>query len=298
MAQQHGLIAIDWGSSNRRIYVLDADGQVRDKMRDTKGVLHIARADFPKAFADLRAQYGDVPLILAGMVGSSRGWIETPYVPTPVDMEKLASSLLLLPSHHSAVVPGISHIDGLRCDVMRGEEIQILGAIHSDLIAAQGLICHPGTHSKWVKVEASAITGFATIMTGELFALLRQHSILSEHMNGPVVVGTAFRSGVARALDNFYIGMDIFSIRAAILLARMHRQEAASYASGLLIGHDIQAGLAYAQWPAHNPILLIGDPYLTGLYGAALDMMGTAWRALDGETAFLSGISILREYLP
>jgi len=295
MAQQQGVIAIDWGSSNRRIYVLDNQGQLIDKVQDDKGVLHMARTDFPEAIAQLRTLHGDLPLILAGMVGSSRGWIETPYVATPVDMAKLAQGLLLMPSNKTALVPGISLVETTRCDVMRGEEIQILGAMTSHMIGTEGLICHPGTHSKWVDVKAGAITGFATIMTGEIFALLRQYSIISEHMSGPVTAGAAFRTGVERAMQRGYIGMDIFSIRASILLARMRREDAASYASGLLIGHDVITGLTRNQ--SHDPILLIGDPYLTGLYGAALDVMGKRWQAHDGETAFLNGIRALQEYM-
>lgn len=271
------LIAVDWGTTNRRAFALGPDGTVIERIADGLGILSVA--DFPAALSDLRRRLGDAPMLLAGMVGSNRGWIEAPYLRCPVDLDALAGGLKRLGS--AAIVPGVRDT----ADVMRGEEVQLLGAVAAGLVAPDAMACLPGTHAKWAMLEGGAIAGFRTVMTGEVFALLKTHSILSAQLQAPVRIGPAFVEGVQRALDEGELLADLFSLRARALLDGI--EDAASHASGLLIGSDVAIGLSMMD---EGPVALIGDPKLTALYAAALDEADCASIEIDGETAFLAGI--------
>lgn len=271
------LIAIDWGTTNRRAFALASDGTVIERIADGLGILSVT--DFPAALSDLRKRLGDAPMLLSGMVGSNRGWIEAPYLRCPVDIDALAGSLTRVGS--ASIVPGVRDT----ADVMRGEEVQLLGAVATGLVAPDAMACLPGTHAKWAMLEGGAIAGFRTVMTGEVFALLKNHSILSTQLQAPVRIGPAFVEGVQRALDEGELLADLFSIRAQALLDGI--EDAASHASGLLIGSDVAIGLSMMD---EGPVALIGDPALTALYAAALDEADTESIQIDGETAFLAGI--------
>jgi len=179
MRWPNGFIAVDWGTTNRRAYRLDRTGACDDEFEDGQGVLSVAPGGFPEAVAEIRRRLGDLPLLLAGMVGSNRGWVEAPYVRCPAGLDDLAASLVW-PGERQAIVPGVSFVGDGRADVMRGEEVQLLGAVAAGHVPADALVCHPGTHNKWVVVEDGRIASFRTVMTGELFNLLRQHSILAD----------------------------------------------------------------------------------------------------------------------
>lgn len=271
------LIAIDWGTTNRRVFALDGNGAVEAREADGRGILSVT--DFPAEIAALRARFGDAPMLLSGMVGSNRGWIEAPYVPCPTGIGALANGMIH--ADGASIVPGVCDTE----DVMRGEEVQLLGAVAAGLMARNGTACLPGTHAKWARIEDGAITGFRTVMTGEMFALLRQHSILSAQLQAPVQAGPAFLEGVQRALDEGELLADLFTIRARALLGGI--EDPASYASGLLIGSDVAIGLSTVD---DGPVALIGDPALTALYAAALEEAEQESIQIDGETAFLAGI--------
>src|SRR3954454_19481346 len=167
-----GFIAVDWGTTNRRAYLVDSQGRNAGEFEDDKGVLSVAAGGFPDAVAEIRQRLGDWPLLLAGMIGSKRGWGEAPYVPCPAGIEQLADGLVR-PGEREAIVPGVSYVGEGRADVMRGEEVQLLGAVAAGLIDPMGLVCHPGTHNKWATLRHGQISGFRTVMTGELFSLLK-----------------------------------------------------------------------------------------------------------------------------
>src|SRR6185295_10523825 len=173
-----GFIAVDWGTTNRRAYAIDSSGRSTGVFEDSKGILSI-EGDFPAAAAEIRERLGDRPLLLAGMIGSNRGWVEAPYVPCPAGIEDL-SAKLVWGGEREAIVPGISYIGDNRADVMRGEEVQLLGAVEAGWVKPDALVCHPGTHNKWVQLRGGKIQSFRTVMTGELFNLLKEHSILSD----------------------------------------------------------------------------------------------------------------------
>jgi 2-dehydro-3-deoxygalactonokinase len=286
MRWTEGLIAVDWGTTNRRAYRIDANGNCADEFEDGKGVMSVAAGGFPDAVAEIRRRLGDLPLLLAGMVGSNRGWKEAPYVPCPAGVDELVKALVW-PGEREAIVPGVSFIGNGRADVMRGEEVQLLGAVAAGSVDPMGMVCHPGTHNKWVTLRHGKIAEFRTVMTGELFSLLKDHSILSDLLQGQVEAGDAFKEGARYALNDDALSADLFMVRARVLLGQAKKEDATSYASGLLIGSDVRIGLAT---PTSAQIHVVGRPELTRLYAAAVAEAGRDVVEIDGEKCFLAGI--------
>lgn len=280
-------IAVDWGTTNRRAWRI-AGGVVAQEFEDSRGVLSVDKAAFPAAVAEIRERLGDHPLLMAGMVGSNRGWVEAPYVPCPAGLADIAGALCWAEPERTAIVPGLSSDNPP--DVMRGEEAQVVGAAAAGLVPADALICHPGTHNKWVIVAGGRVARFRTVMTGELFSLLGKHSILSDLLSGDIEPGEAFRAGAARGLAGDALGAELFSVRASVLLGKSRKQDAADFTSGLLIGADIAFGL---QQGAGDVVFVMGSPTLTRLYAAAIDAAGQRATEIDGETAFLAGINAI-----
>jgi 2-dehydro-3-deoxygalactonokinase len=279
-------IAVDWGTTNRRAYRLDATGKSHGEFEDHKGILSVPDGGFPAAVAEIRERLGDLPLLLAGMIGSTRGWKEAPYVPSPAGLNDLAGKLVWA-GQREAIVPGVSYVGENRADVMRGEEVQLLGAVAAGLVDPTGLVCHPGTHNKWVTLRDGKIVSFRTVMTGELFSLLKEHSILSDLLQGKVEANDAFKEAARHAIYEEALPADLFAVRARVLLGQGKKDDAASYASGLLIGSDVRIGLST---PTAADVTMIGRRDLTALYAAAIEQAERSSRQLDGERCFLAGI--------
>ncbi len=288
-----GFITVDWGTTNRRAYAIGPHGACTGEMEDGSGVVKIARGGFDAAVAQIRERLGDRPMLLAGMVGSNRGWIEAPYVHCPAGIDDLAGALAWVEEGRTAIVPGVSFSNG-RCDVMRGEEVQLLGAVECGAIPRDCLVCHPGTHNKWVRMQNGRIDGFRTVMTGELFNLLKDGSILSELLGGQATDGDAFREGVRRGLSGQGITSELFEARAAFLLGRLSAAEGASLVSGLLIGEDVRVGLESF---SRSNVYAMGRADLTRLYSAALAEAGVEGVEIDGEDAFIAGACSIVERL-
>jgi 2-dehydro-3-deoxygalactonokinase len=283
-------IAIDWGTTNRRAWRIEG-GVAVDTLRDGDGVLAIPAGGFAAAAAQVRARLGDLPMLMAGMVGSNRGWIDAGYIPCPATLPDLAGGLV--PAADDAwIVPGVKRVADGRGDVMRGEEVQLLGAVAAGLAPPDALLCQPGTHCKWGVIEGGVLTRFATAMTGELFALLRDHSLIGTAMTGTVADGGAFRDGVARSGEGD-LTTALFGIRAASILGLRQDAEAAAYASGLLIGADCRAHVA-----AGNMVHLLADAGLGALYAAAIERLGARSTPVDSHAAFLAGITRIRKLQP
>lgn len=274
------LIAVDWGTTNRRVFILE-NGEVRHTERDAGGVLAVR--DFAADVAGLRERFGDAPMLLAGMIGSTIGWREAPYVPAPAGADELAGALLVV-DPATAIVPGASTREPP--DVMRGEEVQLVGAVAAGLAPADALLVQPGTHCKWATMAAGRITGFTTAMTGELFAMLREHSLLAPQLRDDVVLGPSFLEGVEQG-SRRDLAASLFGIRAAKLLGARDDAEAASYASGLLIGSDVAARLAESE---HREAFVLADPALGGLYAAAIEACGGRAHVVDSHASFVAGI--------
>jgi 2-dehydro-3-deoxygalactonokinase len=294
MRWTEGFIAVDWGTTNRRAYHIDDSGKCVGSFEDDRGVLSIAPGAFPAEVDSIRGRLGDLPMLMAGMVGSTRGWIEAPYVSCPTGIAELAAQLTWPEPGRVAIVPGLSVRGDDRCDVMRGEESQMFGALSAGLIPPTAFVCHPGTHNKWVVVEDGCIACFRTVMTGEMFNQLRERGTLSELLGGEVTLGEAFREGIARGLGGATLSAELFTVRARVLLGDLPRPAAASFTSGLLIGADLKVGLAMA---AGSEIIILGRPELTRLYAEGAAVAGHAAREVDGETAFLAGAVALARTL-
>ncbi|TPG47235.1 2-dehydro-3-deoxygalactonokinase [Roseomonas nepalensis] len=282
------LIALDWGTSSLRSYLLGDGGAVLDTRRLPLGIMQVEGGDFAGAFAkaagDWRARWPGLPAIAAGMIGSAQGWVEAPYAPVPAGLDELARGLVPVPGAGLHIVPGVVQ-RGDAPNVMRGEETQIAGALPE---GGGGLLVLPGTHSKWVEVAEGRIRRFDTYMTGELFAVLRRHSILGRFVREEDppppddVAREAFARGVAALrAEGASLSPLLFSARALVLTGGLPPEASLDYLSGLLIGDELRGGLA-----GHaGSIALIGDAALCARYETALAIFGVAGAGMPGDTA-------------
>ena len=284
-------LAIDWGTTNRRVFLVE-DGQVTRTTRDAKGVTAVPAGSFPDEAQAIRAEFGDLPMLMAGMVGSTLGWQVAPYVPAPCGIAEIAANLCWI-DERTAIVPGISIVDDGRADVMRGEEVQLLGAVAAGLVPSDALLCHPGTHCKWVAMTDARVTGFTTAMTGELFALLKKHSVLAPQLVAPVTPGPAFLAGVEEG-GRRDLAASLFGVRAAKMLNLRTDEDSAAFTSGIVIGSDVAARIS---GKTDAPVYILADPNLAALYGAAVEARGGTAIVVDGEAAFLAGIIEIGKHL-
>ena len=289
MRWAEGFIAVDWGTTNRRAWRIE-NGEVGEEFDDDRGVLSVDKSEFPAAVAEIRERLGDLPLLMAGMIGSNRGWVEAPYVPCPAGLDQVAASLCWAEADRTAIVPGLSSDPP---DVMRGEEVQILGAIEDGLVPGDAIVCHPGTHNKWVTLDGGKVARFRTVMTGEMFSLLKKHSILSDLLKDEMAVDDAFCAGVREGLKGDVLTAELFGVRAGVLLGKARKEDATDYTSGLLIGADVGSSLKGRD----GKVFVMGRPELTRLYAAALGVAGRETTEIDGETAFLAGIKAIAKRL-
>ncbi|SOB78826.1 2-dehydro-3-deoxygalactonokinase [Sphingomonas guangdongensis] len=280
------LIAVDWGTTNRRVFLLEHGAAVQTD-QDACGVRAVE--DFAAEVAAIRGRFGDHPMLLAGMVGSSLGWRETRYLPAPVGVADLAQALVFADAR-TAIVPGVA----TAADVMRGEEVQLLGAVAAGLVPTDAVLVQPGTHAKWARVAAGRLVDFTTAMTGELWALLRAGSVLAPQLAGEVCVGDAFRRGVAEGARRD-LAASLFGIRAACLLRTRADADAASFASGLLIGSEVAARIAAIE---QSTIHVVAGPALGALYLAAIQANGRRALIVDSHDAFVAGILAIGAHRP
>ncbi len=288
-------LAIDWGTTNRRGYLVDADGVVQQEHEDGLGILEVAASGigFERALRELVDRFRfDGLVLMGGMVGSNRGWIEAPYVPCPASLEDLAGHITWVVPNRIGIVAGLSFLDPPLADVMRGEEVQILGAVAEGQLSRNCLVCHPGTHNKWIDVVGGRVEAFRTVMTGELFSLLRKHSILSDLLQTEAEPDAAFANGVDHGLMHHDLTAELFQVRARVLLGQSPREAAAAYVSGLLIGNDLRVGLGHQR---HDHVFVVGRPELTRLFAVALRQTGRAATEIDGEGAFVIGMHRIAE---
>jgi 2-dehydro-3-deoxygalactonokinase len=282
------VLAVDWGTTNRRVYALDAAGAVLATERDDRGILAVGRDGFAAEAAAIRDRFGDLPMLCAGMVGSVSGWVEAAYRPCPAGLGDLAEALTWVEPGRTAIVPGVCFADDTRADVMRGEEVQLLGAVAAGLAPEDALFCQPGTHCKWAWMTEGRIASFRTTMTGEMFAHLKAHSLLADFMTGTVADGPAFRDGAAAAASGTLLG-DLFGARASVLTGRRDRADVAAYVSGLLIGSDVRE----QRIGGGETVYLLADPALGALYSAAIKEAGGRAVQVDSHDAFVAGITRL-----
>ena len=287
------MIGIDWGTSSARAFRLARDGAVLERRETLLGILRVPPGGFAEALQGLAGDWiaaGEDRVLLAGMVGSRQGWLEAPYLPCPAGLEALAGALVPVPFQGAMVrlVPGLSAEDGAGVpEVMRGEEMQVLGALAD--AGPDALMCLPGSHAKWVRVEGGRITGFETSMTGEAFAALRAHTILGRMMEGEAEPGPAFDAGVARAAEPGGLLHHLFGARTLALFGRLAPTDGPSYLSGLLIGHDVAANL-----PGSGRVHLVGSGPLMALYARAVAQRGGVAVPGDADAA-ARGLALVGE---
>jgi 2-dehydro-3-deoxygalactonokinase len=295
MSMKRPLIAIDWGTSSLRGARLSTSGQVLESREFPRGILTVPpgqfEALFNEHFGDWMQAEGALCLI-AGMAGSRQGWQEAPYCPCPAGFAELSQHLLWLQPDRIALVPGLSFTstDSLHTpDVMRGEEVQIFGALQLTGRDNATLVL-PGTHSKWVQVHSGRVTQFQTFMTGEVFALMSQHSILGKtlDLNG-VFDEATFLQGVDQSQQAGSVLHHLFAVRTLGLFDRLSAAQLPSYLSGLLIGEELRTqNVPLAQ----GPVILIGSEALTLRYTLALQHLGIACQS-HGAQATWAGLFAL-----
>ncbi len=292
------MIGIDWGTSSFRAFRLARDGSIRDRRQGPRGILTVPDGRFADRLREEIGPWlaaGERHVLLCGMVGSRQGWVEAPYLPCPAGPADLARALLAVPFDWAEVklVPGLAGQDEAGvAEVMRGEETQIAGV--QAAMGPDGVACLPGTHAKWARVAGGRITGFATHMTGEVFAALRGHTILARTMlDGAAADPAAFAAGVSRAGATGGLLHHLFGVRTRTLTGDLPEAAAASYLSGLLIGHEVRAGLAGV--PPGTVVHVIGAPELTALYAEAIAACGGMAERLNGEAA-ARGLALIGEH--
>jgi 2-dehydro-3-deoxygalactonokinase len=286
---QRPVIAIDWGTSSLRGARLGASGQVLESREFPRGILTVPPGQFEAVFHELFGDWMQEPgalCLISGMAGSRQGWQEAPYCPCPAGFAELGQHLLWLQPGHIALVPGLSCLgaDTLSTpDVMRGEEVQIFGALQLAGRDSATLVL-PGTHSKWVQVQSGRVTQFQTFMTGEVFALMSQHSILGKtlDLNG-TFDEAAFLQGVDQSQHAGSVLHRLFAVRTLSLFERLNAAQLPSYLSGLLIGEELRQQAASTHT---EPVILIGSEALTLRYTLALQHLGIPCQSRGAEATW------------
>ena len=275
------MIAVDWGTSSLRAYRLNAEGDVVEQRSAAVGLLACHGA-FEAVLAQQLSDWTEELVVMCGMIGSRNGWHEVPYVRCPAGLDAIAAGMLEIatsgpPGRRVFIVPGLSAgAESALPEVMRGEETQLLGLLDGLPDNGSHTVCLPGTHSKWTTVGGGCIGDFRTAMTGELYAVLRQHSLLgalmadeADHKVGDAGGNeAAFASGVAISGRAGGLLNHLFSVRTRGLFGELSAARLPWYLSGLLIGHELR-GLLSATQRVH----LIGSDALVRRYQVALALL-------------------------
>lgn len=296
MTEPAPFVGIDWGTSNRRAYVLNGQGELVRQHEDEAGILHVA-GDFEGSLKNLlrMLDIGGADVVMSGMIGSRNGWRQVPYLPVEQPLANLSQALTeidsAIPDVRCRIVPGYRFIDahGLP-DVMRGEETQVLGVL--ELCAADGWFLLPGTHSKWVCVENGRIIKLMTFMTGELFSLMSQHGTLAKAMAGQQPIPEAFAAGLKAARYGGFTHT-AFCCRALVVTDMMPAEHAASYLSGLLIGTELYEVLKKSAGAMAAPVQVVGSPALSARYLGALELLGMQVRAWQPDGVYVAALRAL-----
>ncbi len=281
-------IAVDWGTTRRRA-MLVGERSASNEIDEGVGMSGLCRDDYAAECAAVRRRFGDLPILAAGMVGSRGGWSETRYVALPVGLGDLAGQLHRIPEARVSIVPGVARYDGRR-DVMRGEEVQSLGAVEAGLVPADALVCQPGTHNKWITLRGGRIADFSTVITGELFAMLKKGGTIGAVMAEAPYDEGAFLAGVRRGASGTGLSALLFEARAAALVDHAPPAFTTWFVSGLLVGADVLHGLR----DAVAEIYVLGADALAERYALAIAALGATAIRVDATAAFVAGMSAIR----
>lgn len=287
------LIAIDWGTTRFRAFLLAGDGTVLDTRTSEDGIAALGGRGFPDVFERECGAWLDrnpgLPSVFAGMIGSRNGWVEAPYVPLPADLTALAGRAAAVPLPRGGtglIVPGLINEEPTRSDVMRGEETKILGAV--GVRHRTEVLCLPGTHAKWAVVQDGRVTRFRTFVTGELFGLIKDHAFIAS-LGRPASAHDrdAFERGMTAALAAEGVLAAAFGARTNVLDGRIAPTGVADFLSGLLVRTELEAARALFQ-PARVTLVSTGD--LEESYLAAARHARLPVRTVDATEAFLRGL--------
>ena len=293
-------LALDWGTTNLRAWVVGDDGQARDHRQFDLGVSKLQPGEAAKRFHDTvrpQMQAENLPTYMCGMIGSNLGWVQVPYLDCPADTAAVRAALHRV----EADGPPVWIVPGLRSqrpdggpDVMRGEETHVLGWAAEDPARCKGehLICHPGTHAKWVRLVDGRLESFVTSMTGELFAILSKHSVLQ--VREAEDDEAAFDEGLAAAGDGGALASRLFTARSRVVGGGMSPDKVKSYLSGVLIGAEAAGMPKLLGVGVDTPVAIIGDLKLAARYERALKARGFKVSLHDGEEAVLTGLKALK----
>ncbi|MBB3656399.1 2-dehydro-3-deoxygalactonokinase [Rhizobium sp. BK650] len=290
-------VAVDWGTSSFRLWLIGADGSVLAERRSGEGMTTAAKTGFSEVLAGHLAAISapaELPVIVCGMAGARQGWVEAGYIDVPASLSSILSGAVSVPgeSRDVRILPGLAQRDAAAPDVMRGEETQLLGALGS---ASKGMqsVCMPGTHSKWVHVSDGKVIGFSTFMTGELFDAITKHTILTHAVAGAEdqpADAAAFEAAVATAFKQPALASNlIFTARSGQLLHGISAAAAQAKLSGTLIGLEIAGALQNAGKDA--AITLVASGRLQTLYERAFHTLSLAFNAIDADAAVRGGLS-------
>ena len=281
-------IAVDWGTSNLRAYAMQG-GTVVARAQSEKGMAALTPEQFEPTLEYLVESWErpDAPVVACGMVGSRQGWIEAPYRTVPTS--PLADTLARVPSSNGRpvfIIPGLAQHDP--ADVMRGEETQIAGFLNLNP-GWDGVLCLPGTHTKWVHLSAGEVVSFQTFMTGELFALLSNTSVLRHSVSGEDWDDSVFDAALSEALSKpERLAAKLFNLRATDLLHGQSKGAARAALSGYLIGAELAAARPY--WLGQN-LAILGTDGQARAYQSGLSTQGVPAMLVNAERATLAGLT-------
>lgn len=289
-------VAVDWGTSSFRLWLIDAAGHVLGERRSDEGMTAAARSGFAsvlQSHLDALGAAAHLPVVICGMAGARQGWVEAGYIDTPAHLSDILDRAVVVSgqSRDIRILPGIAQRDPGAPDVMRGEETQLLGALGLDAAGAAD-VCMPGTHSKWVRLRDGTVEGFATFMTGELFSAVARDTILAHAVANAedAIDQDAFAAAVQQAFAAPALAANLlFRVRSRQLLFGGTGQAARETISGTLIGLELAAGLAgRAQ---NGAVTLIASGRLLRLYQLALQALSIPFHTVDAEEAVRSGLA-------
>lgn len=293
-------IVADWGSSNIRAF-LYLDNKLVETKKSDQGITKVQGVACAKVFQQLCGpwleQYGSLPCVLAGMVGSINGWVDAPYLECPVNLSKLSEKLCSIDNDFGSkikVVPGLCIRQPDNYNVIRGEETQLVGALK---IKPLSYYLMPGTHCKWVKLEDQVVESFRTVMTGELHNLLLTQSLVGMGAGEQESNNEVFTKALEQSFNDNNLLPRLFEVRGARIVGNLNPAHVKEYLSGLLIGSEVASMIKMFNAPVGATIGLIGNDSLNKRYKQALTLAGLNATEINGDNAFIEGIVPLAQTL-
>lgn len=297
-------VLVDWGTTNFRAYLLDDAGKCIAEKSAPCGISQI-NGNFESILnnhiGDWLESNKELTVVLAGMIGSQIGWKNTPYIncPAPVkDFGQYGVQVTEFNNGNCFIIPGMKQsTPNGKIDVMRGEELQVVGASFLATVDEDNLYCCPGTHTKWVTVEDGEITSISTAMTGELFALLCNQSILANSIDTSVLDNAAFMKGIKFSEQSGGLLNHIFSVRTQFVTGKQDTSAGAGFLSGILIGHEIRDIIESNSTNLTGMCHIIGSSSLSTLYQTALNYFGISSALISDKEASIAGANSLIKML-